>query len=156
MKRVGGVMTSPYTTMEIKNKNGHRKPMKAKCLIYFTIFAFLFAGCIPKEVSEELGATFNDMTELSSAVLFYQMENNKWPDSIAELKTFCLKEKERFPLITEWDKYKDVSFQGLPDGRLRIEYYGRDQHSGPISITVSVPRRDFNEPNSYDYGRKIK
>ncbi len=61
--------------------------MKLKNHFVYCLLIFLLGGCVCEEIGEVIGKM---MVELPVATSFYYAENNRWPDSVDELKAFCL------------------------------------------------------------------
>lgn len=83
-------------------------------------------------------------TELSAPSLFFYAENDRWPDSMDELKVFCF-EKQGACLNVDWDKYTDVTFRELSDGSLKIESGMSQGQNDSLSITLAKPKLDGQE-----------
>lgn len=115
--------------------------MKATFLAYCVII--ILSGCWANKAAEEAAEgivnEIQDFAKLSATVLIYEAKNNKWPDSMEDLKAFCSEaKKECFEL--DWNKYTDVSFEKLPDGRLKIESHrSQDQGKSSFSAILDVP-----------------
>lgn len=115
--------------------------MKANFLACCVIL--ILSGCwtnkAAKQASECIVKNIQDFAILSATVLIYEAKNNKWPDSMEDLKAFCCEAKEDcFEL--DWNKYIDVSFQKLPDGKLKIEsHISQDQGKSSFSTILDVP-----------------
>ncbi len=109
--------------------------MKTKNYFVYCLLLFLLAGCTGHMV-EDAGQT---IVELPSISLFFYIENDRWPNSIDELKAFCF-EKQGACFNVDWDKYTDVTFQELSDGALRIKS-GRSQEQNTSFIaTLAKPK----------------
>jgi len=111
--------------------------MKVNFLAYCVIL--ILSGCCANKAAEEAAEGFvkeiHDGVILFIPVLiYYEEKNNQWPDSMEDLKAFCSEAKKECPEL-DWNKYTDVSFQKLPDGRLKIEFH-RSQEQGEISFST--------------------
>ena len=103
--------------------------MRAYFLVCCTVF--LFSGCCANKVGEEVAeGLVNELgggAELFVVVLIYENKNNRWPDSIEELETFCSEAKGNC-LDLNWSEYKNANFQKLPKGKLEIKLNRTHEH----------------------------
>jgi len=76
------------------------------------------SGC----VSDNLDERFDRIVNVYCASMIYYTQNDRWPNSINELKLFCSENKELCPPL-DWDKCATTSFKAEQDGSLKIEFY---------------------------------
>ena len=110
--------------------------MKLKNHFVYCLLIFLLGGCVCEEIGEVIGKM---MVELPVATSFYYAENNRWPDSVDELKAFCLEMDKACPDI-DWDKYTGATFQVLSDGSLKIESNKSKEQNSSFSMVLTKPK----------------
>ena len=83
--------------------------------------------------NEEFSALIADAGAIYGMAAGYQIRNGRWPKNVAELKAFVSQERRTRAetLISSgpnaivpdihWERFDEVSFQELPNGKLRIE-----------------------------------
>lgn len=107
----------------------------------------VLCGCwgnrMGEEVAEGVGEEMEKAADLYMVVLIYQAHNNTWPDSMEELEAFCTEAREECPVL-DWSKYTNVSFEKLPDGRLRVESKAsQGGGEGTFSFVLDGPGPEF-------------
>ena len=99
------------------------------------------AGCAPKSATDRVAERFADGMEgaldLSMAVHFYYVVNNRWPEDVDAVKAFYANTQYPFPKM-DWSKYTNTSFQIQPDGKLRIDFHNPEGEQGQEQLDASV------------------
>ncbi len=110
------------------------------CLLFCLLFCL--SGCVGERVSQVFkSAIQNDVMLLLNTYIYYA-KNDKWPNSIEELKNFCSKNQEDCAQIN-WDKFTSVNFQTLPDGKLKLEAtQSQEQGKFSFNTVLDVPKQD--------------
>jgi hypothetical protein len=114
--------------------------MKTMNYFVYCLLLFLLGGCVC-HWAEDMGQT---VAELPSVSLFFYAENNRWPNSIDELKVFYSEKQYACPNI-DWDKYTDATFLELSDGSLQIESGKSQEHTIHFRTILDKPKSDEKE-----------
>lgn len=115
---------------------------KLKTYLVLLVSVFLSASCFYQGIAEAMV----DTMKFSMLASGYYGLNNRWPNSLYELKEFCCEVGDECFEI-DWETYSDITFKTLPDGQLRIE--GMYQSTGEPSFiaVVGVPVQQPNNPD---------
>ena len=131
------------------------KLSELKGYLVFCLLVFSLSGCGCQEPDN----TAKQIGEISLVSLLYYNHNNKWPNSIEELESFCLQNKEEC-LPLDWNKHVDTHFETLPDESLKIEFYAVEEPNKYISgqkpnivLTIGKPTIQQNSSNIENSGK---